>query len=72
MLENTPPYKNCMYYIGKDSLELGYKTLFESLYKLKKCIKNESLRTEGMVLPSNEINVPNYLFDNEYVDEVYL
>jgi len=71
-LENTPPYKNCMYYIGKDSLELGYKTLFESLRKLKKCIENESLRTEGIVLPRNEINVPNYLLDNEYVDEVYI
>ncbi|MDC9591712.1 PD-(D/E)XK nuclease-like domain-containing protein [Xenorhabdus sp. XENO-10] len=71
-LENTPPYKNCMYYIGEDSLDLGYKTLFESLHKLKECMDDESLRTEGMVLPSSEINVPAYLFDDEYVDEVYL
>ncbi|MDE9542848.1 PD-(D/E)XK nuclease-like domain-containing protein [Xenorhabdus bovienii] len=71
-LQNTPPYKNCMYYIGEDSLELGYKTMFESLHKLKECMDDESLRTEGMVLPSSEINVPAYLFDDEYVDEVYL
>ncbi|MEQ1969817.1 PD-(D/E)XK nuclease-like domain-containing protein [Xenorhabdus nematophila] len=71
-LENTAPYKNCMYYIGEDSLELGYKTMFESLHKLRECMDDESLRTEGMVLPSSEINVPAYLFDEEYVDEVYL
>jgi exodeoxyribonuclease VIII len=61
-----------MYYIGEDSLELGYKTMFESLHKLKACMEDESLRTEGIVLPSSEINVPAYLFDDEYVDEVYL
>ncbi|CDG98914.1 Phage-related exonuclease (fragment) [Xenorhabdus bovienii str. puntauvense] len=71
-LENTAPYKNCMYYIGEDSLELGYKTMFESLHKLRECMDDESLRTDGMVLPSSEINVPAYLFDDEYVDEVYL
>ncbi|MBE8596813.1 PD-(D/E)XK nuclease-like domain-containing protein [Xenorhabdus sp. BG5] len=71
-LQNNPPYSNCMYYIGEDSLELGYKVMFESLYKLKACMEDESLRTEGIVLPSSEINVPAYLFDEEYVDEVYL
>ncbi|MCC8366569.1 PD-(D/E)XK nuclease-like domain-containing protein [Xenorhabdus sp. PB61.4] len=71
-LENTPPYKNCMYYIGEDSLDLGYKIMFEALHKLKKCMEDESLHTEGIVLPSSEINVPAYLFDDEYVDEVYL
>ncbi|MFV9998402.1 MAG: PD-(D/E)XK nuclease-like domain-containing protein [Arsenophonus endosymbiont of Dermacentor nuttalli] len=57
-LENTPPYKNCMYYIGKDSLKLGYKTLFKSLHKLKKCIENESLRTEEIVLPPMKLTCP--------------
>ncbi|WP_347291510.1 PD-(D/E)XK nuclease-like domain-containing protein [Kluyvera georgiana] len=71
-LENTAPYKNCMYYIGEESLELGYKVMFDSLRKLKQCIEDESLRNEGLVLPSNEINVPAYLLDDEYSDEVYL
>lgn len=71
-LENTPPYKNCMYYIGEDSLELGRKIMFEAMNKLVECLADDSLRTEGMVLPSSEINVPSYLFDEEFDDEVYL
>lgn len=72
-LQNKPPYTNCMYYIGTESLELGYKHMHEALRKIKECIDDESLRTEGIVLPSSEINVPNYLFDEEYLDdEVYL
>ncbi len=72
-LQNKPPYTNCMYYIGTESLELGYKHMHEALRKIKECIDDESLRTEGMVLPPSEINVPNYLFDDEYLeDEVYL
>ncbi|MCS2161695.1 PD-(D/E)XK nuclease-like domain-containing protein [Scandinavium sp. H11S7] len=71
-LENGAPFKNCMYYIGEDSLNLGYKVMFDSLRKLKQCIDDESLRNEGLVLPSNEINVPAYLLDDEYSDEVYL
>ncbi|MGG6193008.1 PD-(D/E)XK nuclease-like domain-containing protein [Pantoea allii] len=71
-IENSPPYKNCMYYIGEESLELGRKTMFEAMNTLVKCMQNEELHTEGMVLPSSEINVPGYLFDNEFDDEVYL
>lgn len=71
-IENNAPYKNCMYYIGEDSLELGRKTMFEAMHKLTECLDDESIRTEGMVLPSSEINVPAYLFDDEFDDEVYL
>lgn len=71
-IENNAPYKNCMYYIGEDSLELGRKIMFEAMNKLVECTEDESLKTEGMVLPSNEINVPGYLFDEEFEDEVFL
>lgn len=72
-LQNKPPYTNCMYYIGTESLELGYKQMHEALRKIKECIDDEALRTEGIVLPPSEINVPNYLFDDEYLDdEVFL
>ncbi|PKH21442.1 exonuclease VIII [Enterobacterales bacterium CwR94] len=71
-IENTAPYKNCMYYIGEESLELGRKIMFEAMQKLVECAADESLHTEGMVLPSSEINVPSYLFDNEFDDEVYI
>jgi len=71
-IENNAPYKNCMYYIGEDSLELGRKIMFESMNKLIDCMADESLKTEGMVLPSSEINVPGYLFDEEFDDEVFL
>ncbi|HBC6355098.1 PD-(D/E)XK nuclease-like domain-containing protein [Proteus mirabilis] len=72
-LQNKPPYTNCMYYIGTESLELGYKQMHEALRKIKECIDDEAMRTEGIVLPSSEINVPNYLFDDEYLDdEVFL
>jgi len=69
-IENNAPYKNCMYYIGEDSLELGRKVMFEAMNKLAQCMEDESMRTEGIVLPSNEINVPGYLFDEEFDDEV--
>jgi len=71
-IENNAPYKNCMYYIGEDSLELGRRIMFESMNMLVKCMADESLKTEGMVLPSNEINVPGYMFDEEFEDEVFL
>lgn len=71
-IENSPPYKNCMYYIGEESLELGRKTMFEAMHKLVECMQDEELHTEGMVLPSSEINVPGYLLDNEFDDEVYI
>lgn len=71
-IENTAPYKNCMYYIGEDSLELGRKIMLEAMHKLVECRENEALKTEGMVLPSSEINVPSYLFDEEFNDEVYI
>lgn len=71
-IENTAPYKNCMYFIGEDSLELGRKTMFEAMNKLVDCMQDESLKTQGMVLPSSEINVPGYLFDEEFDDEVYV
>lgn len=71
-IENSPPYKNCMYYIGEESLELGRKTMFEAMNKLVECMQDEELHTEGMVLPSSEINVPGYLLDNEFDDEVYI
>ncbi|MDM3646308.1 PD-(D/E)XK nuclease-like domain-containing protein [Proteus mirabilis] len=72
-LQNKPPYTNCMYFIGTESLELGYKHMHEALRKIKECIDDEALRTEGIVLPPSEINVPNYLFDDEYLDdEVFL
>jgi len=71
-IENSPPYRNCMYYIGEESLELGYREMYAALDKLVACKENESLKYEGIVLPSNEINVPAYLLDNEYDDEVIL
>lgn len=71
-IENNAPYKNCMYYIGEDSLTLGRKIMFEAMNKLVECRADETLKTEGMVLPSNEINVPGYLFDEEFEDEVFL
>ncbi|HHT3530374.1 TPA: PD-(D/E)XK nuclease-like domain-containing protein [Enterobacter asburiae] len=71
-IENSPPYRNCMYYIGEESLELGYREMFTALDKLVACKENESMKYEGIVLPSNEINVPAYLLDNEYDDEVIL
>lgn len=71
-IENSAPFKNCMYYIGEDSLELGRKIMFDAMNKLVECLEDESLKTEGMVLPSSEINVPAYLFDEEFDDEVFL
>lgn len=71
-IENSPPYRNCMYYIGEESLELGYREMFAALDKLVACKENDALKYEGIVLPSNEINVPAYLLDNEYDDEVIL
>ncbi|WP_158782341.1 PD-(D/E)XK nuclease-like domain-containing protein [Pantoea sp. BAV 3049] len=71
-IENNAPYRNCMYYIGEDSLTLGRKIMFEAMNKLVECNSDNSMRTEGMVLPSNEINVPGYLFDEEFEDEVFL
>jgi len=69
--ENTAPYRNCMYYIGEESLELGHKTMMESLPILKACIDGDTPKTDGIVLPSSEINVPGYLFEDEY-EEVFL
>lgn len=71
-LENSAPFKNCMYYIGEESLECGYRVMFDALRKLKQCIDDESVRNEGLVLPSDEINIPAYMLDDEYSDEVYL
>lgn len=71
-IENTAPYRNCMYYIGEDSLELGRKEMWSSLGKIKECMADESAKYEGIVLPSNEINVPAYLLDDEYDYEVIL
>ncbi|MFZ5104350.1 PD-(D/E)XK nuclease-like domain-containing protein [Enterobacter roggenkampii] len=71
-IENSPPYRNCVYYIGEESLELGYREMFAALDKLVACKEDESMKYEGIVLPSNEINVPAYLLDNEYDDEVIL
>ena len=61
-----------MYYIGEESLELGYREMYAALDKLLACQENDALKYEGIVLPSNEINVPAYLLDNEYDDEVIL
>lgn len=71
-IENTAPYRNCMYYIGEESLELGRQQMFSALWKIKECQEDENLKYEGIVLPSNEINVPAYLLDEEYDDEVIL
>jgi exodeoxyribonuclease VIII len=71
-IENTAPFKNCMYYIGEDSLELGRKVMFEAMNKLVECMDGDTPKTEGMVLPSSEINVPSYLFEEEFDEEVYL
>ena len=71
-IENTAPFKNCMYYIGEDSLELGRKIMFEAMNKLVECMAGDTPQTEGMVLPSSEINVPGYLFEEEFDEEVYL
>lgn len=71
-IENTAPYRNCMYYIGEESLELGRREMWAALEKIKECMADESIKYEGIVLPSNEINVPAYLLDDEYSDEVIL
>lgn len=71
-IENTAPYRNCMYYIGEESLELGRREMWAALEKIKECMADESIKYEGIVLPSNEINVPAYLLDEEYTDEVIL
>ncbi|EJA5986214.1 PD-(D/E)XK nuclease-like domain-containing protein [Salmonella enterica] len=71
-IENTPPYRNCMYYIGEESLELGRREMWAALEKIKECMADDSIKYEGIVLPSNEINVPAWLLDNEYDDEVIL
>ncbi|MBK5075189.1 PD-(D/E)XK nuclease-like domain-containing protein [Budviciaceae bacterium CWB-B4] len=70
--ESKPPYRNCMYYIGEDSLELGRKTMMTALCKLKACVDDDIPKTEGIVLASAEINVPNYLFDDDEDEEVSL
>lgn len=69
-IENVAPYRNCMYYIGDESLEQGRKQMFESLEKLAECMSNTSARYEGLVLPPAEINIPSYMFDEEFDDEV--
>lgn len=71
-IENKPPYRNCMYFIGEESLEAGRKAMFAALEKIAECIENEDIKTEGIVLPSAEINIPSYLFDEEFNDEVFL
>lgn len=71
-IENKAPHRNCMYYIGEESLEAGRKAMVAGLEKISQCIQDESIRTEGIVLPSAEINIPSYLFDEEFDDEVIL
>lgn len=71
-VENVAPHRNCMYFIGEDSLEQGKKKMFESLEKLAECMENELARYQGIVLPSAEINIPPYLFDEEFNDEVII
>lgn len=71
-VENTAPYRNCMYYIGEDSLEKGQRDMYLALEKIAECMENESAKYEGIVLPSSEINIPSYLFDEEFDDEVIL
>lgn len=71
-VENTAPYRNCMYYIGEESLEQGRKEMFSALGKIAECMEDESVKYEGIVLPSSEINIPSYLFDDEYDDEVII
>ncbi len=71
-LQNKAPYQNCMYFIGEDSLEKGRKQMFESLEKIAECMENESARYEGIVLPSSEINIPAYLFDEDFNEEVII
>lgn len=34
-IENTAPYRNCMYYIGEESLELGRREMWAALEKIK-------------------------------------
>lgn len=71
-VQNSAPFKNCMYYIGDESLELGRKIMFESMHKLVQCISDESARVEGVALQSSQIDVPSYLFDEENDDEVII
>lgn len=69
-IENVAPYRNCMYYIGEESLNLGRDKMFEALEMIAECVENESARYEGIVLPSSEINIPFYMFDDEFDEEV--
>ncbi len=71
-LENKPPHRNCMYYIGEESLEAGRKAMFMALERIKECMECEKSRTDGIVLPPSEINIPSYLFDEEFDDEVFV
>ena len=61
-----------MYYIGEESLDAGRKSMFAALEKIAECLEDETIKTEGIVLPSAEINIPSYLFDEEFNDEVFL
>lgn len=69
-LENSAPYKNCMYYIGEESMEIGVKEMNRSLDVIKACINGETPKTQGIVLMPSEINLPNYLLDEQFNDEV--
>ena len=64
-IENVAPHRNCMYFLDAESLELGRKIMFEALDTLLACMSGEIEKTQGMVLESQEIGVPAYVFDDE-------
>lgn len=70
-IENVAPHRNCMYFLDAESLELGRKIMFEALDTLLACMNGEIEKTQGMVLESQEIGVPAYVFD-ENEEEVEL
>ncbi len=71
-IENSAPFKNCMYYIGEESLAMGRKKMFESMNLLVECLDDPSRRNDGIVLQSREINLPSYILDQEFGDEVLI
>jgi hypothetical protein len=69
-IENSAPYRNCMYFIDEDSLELGRAEMFKALDLLVLCQEHEELKYSGIVLPNDSIGLPSYVFDDEFNDEV--
>ncbi len=66
VVEQSPPHDVAAYYLGKDSLMLGYKQYRAALRRLRDCLRED--KWPGKMSGLQEIDVPNYAL-NEGLNE---